>query len=168
MFWDLVYIFGPSFLKILGAVILLAAALIVFAFINIEPKFWIFFLFGLAFHHWPAISKWWLKINVFEVGLLLWNVTQHSTHHHSTHPSTKSSIRDCNLDWKSQLHDSSRPLQESQYLDDKMYVCRLGVKVRNTKMDLNIHGTWRRVTFEKLMMKIYDFFYSAKSFSHPI
>ena len=34
----------------------------------------------------------------------------------------------------------------------------LGVKVRNMKMDLNINGTWRRVTFEKLMMKIYDFF----------
>ena len=44
----------------------------------------------------------------------------------------------------------------------------LGVKVRNTKMDSNIYGTWRWVTFEKLMMKIYDFFYSAKSFSHPV
>ena len=32
----------------------------------------------------------------------------------------------------------------------------------------NIYGTWRRVTFEKLMMKIYDFVYSAKSFSHPV
>ena len=31
-----------------------------------------------------------------------------------------------------------------------------------------IYGAWRRVTFEKLLMKIYDFFYSAKSFSHPI
>ena len=30
----------------------------------------------------------------------------------------------------------------------------LGVKVRNTKVDLNIYGTWRRVMFEKLMMKI--------------
>ena len=46
--------------------------------------------------------------------------------------------------------------------------CRLGVKVRNMKMDFNIYGTWRQVTFEKLMMKIYDFFYSAKSFSHPV
>ena len=44
----------------------------------------------------------------------------------------------------------------------------LGVNVWNMKMDLNIYGTWRRVTFEKLMMKIYDFFYSAKSFSHPV
>ena len=34
----------------------------------------------------------------------------------------------------------------------------LGVKVRNMKMDLNIYGTWHWVTFEKLMMKIYDFF----------
>ena len=31
----------------------------------------------------------------------------------------------------------------------------LGVKVRNTKMDLNIYGTWRRVTFEKLVMKLF-------------
>ena len=31
------------------------------------------------------------------------------------------------------------------------------------KMDLNIYGTWRQVTFEKLMMKMYDFFYSAIS-----
>ena len=30
------------------------------------------------------------------------------------------------------------------------------------------NGTWHWVTFEKLMMKIYDFFYSAMSFSHPI
>ena len=36
------------------------------------------------------------------------------------------------------------------------------------KMDLNIYGTWRQVMFEKLMMKIYDFFYSAKAFSHPV
>ena len=26
------------------------------------------------------------------------------------------------------------------------------------KMVFNIYGTWRWVTFEKLMMKIYDFF----------
>ena len=45
---------------------------------------------------------------------------------------------------------------------------RFGVKVRNSKMDFNIYDTWRWVTFENLMMKIYDFFYSAKSFSHPI
>ena len=36
---------------------------------------------------------------------------------------------------------------------------RLGVKVRNMKMDLNIiYGTWRQGTFEKLIMEIYDFF----------
>ena len=46
--------------------------------------------------------------------------------------------------------------------------CRLGIQIRNMKMVFNIYGTWHRVTFEKLMMKIYDFFYSAKSFSHPI
>ena len=34
----------------------------------------------------------------------------------------------------------------------------LGVKFRNMKMDFNIYGTWRRVMFEKVMMKIYDFF----------
>ena len=34
----------------------------------------------------------------------------------------------------------------------------LGVQVRNMKMVFNIYGTWRRVTFEKLMLKIYDFF----------
>ena len=44
----------------------------------------------------------------------------------------------------------------------KLYLCfgqqayvlpSLGVKVRNTKMDLKIYGTWRLETFEKLMMK---------------
>ena len=44
----------------------------------------------------------------------------------------------------------------------------LGVQVQCMKMIFNIYGTWRRVTFEKLMMKIYDFFYLAKSFSHPV
>ena len=29
----------------------------------------------------------------------------------------------------------------------------LGIQIRNMKMDLNIYGTWRRVMFEKLMMK---------------
>ena len=33
---------------------------------------------------------------------------------------------------------------------------RLGVQVRKKKV-FNTGGTWRRVTFEKLMMKIYDF-----------
>ena len=30
----------------------------------------------------------------------------------------------------------------------------LGIQIRNMKMDFNIYGTWRWVTFEKLMMKI--------------
>ena len=34
-------------------------------------------------------------------------------------------------------------------------------------MVFNIYGTWCWVTFEKLMMKIYDFFYSAKHSIHP-
>ena len=38
------------------------------------------------------------------------------------------------------------------------YLPILGVQVRNMKMVFNIYGTWRRVTFEKLMMKNYDFF----------
>ena len=39
------------------------------------------------------------------------------------------------------------------------YQCyALGVKVRNMKMVFNIYGTWCRVTFEKLIMKIYLFF----------
>ena len=44
----------------------------------------------------------------------------------------------------------------------------LGIQIRNIKMVFNIYGTWRWVTFEKLMMKIYDFFYLAMSFSHPV
>ena len=35
-------------------------------------------------------------------------------------------------------------------------------------MVFNIYGTWLWVTFEKLMMKLYDFIYSAKSFSAKI
>ena len=35
---------------------------------------------------------------------------------------------------------------------------RLGIQIRNMKMVFNIYGTWRLVMFEKLMMKIYDFF----------
>ena len=37
-------------------------------------------------------------------------------------------------------------------------ICTLGVQVRNMKMFLKIYGTWRRVTFVKLMMKIYEIF----------
>ena len=44
----------------------------------------------------------------------------------------------------------------------------LGIQIRNMKRVFNFYGTWRGVTFEKQMMKIYDFFYLAKSFSHPI
>ena len=35
------------------------------------------------------------------------------------------------------------------------------------KVVFRFHGTFRWVTFEKLMMKN-DFFYSAKSFNHPV
>ena len=37
-------------------------------------------------------------------------------------------------------------------------VCILGVQDRKIKMVFNTGGTWRQVTFEKLMMKIYDIF----------
>ena len=43
----------------------------------------------------------------------------------------------------------------------------LGVKVRNMKMDFNTRDTWRGVGQWPLMMKINEFFYSAKSFNHP-
>ena len=38
----------------------------------------------------------------------------------------------------------------------------VGIQIRNMKMVFNIYGTWHRVTFEKLMMKIYDFFLFVK------
>ena len=38
------------------------------------------------------------------------------------------------------------------------YICILGIQIRNMKIVFNIYGTWRRVMFEKLIMKIYDFF----------
>ena len=34
----------------------------------------------------------------------------------------------------------------------------LGIQIRKVKMVFNIYGTWCPVMFEKLMMKIYDFF----------
>ena len=37
-------------------------------------------------------------------------------------------------------------------------LCIIGIQIRNMKMVFNIYGTWRWVTFEKLMMKIYEFF----------
>ena len=43
-----------------------------------------------------------------------------------------------------------------------------GIQIRNMKMVFNIYGTWCQVTLEKQMMKIYDFFYLAKSSSHPV
>ena len=44
-------------------------------------------------------------------------------------------------------------LQETQVL-----ISKVGIQIRNMKMVFNIYGTWRWVTFEKLMMKIYVFF----------
>ena len=41
----------------------------------------------------------------------------------------------------------------------------LGVKVRNMKMDFNTGVTWCRFGQQTLMMKMYDFFYSAKLIS---
>ena len=57
-------------------------------------------------------------------------------------------------------------LRPSEMSETAMYT--LGIQIRNMKMVFNIYGTWRWVAFEKLMMKIHDFFYSAKSFGHPI
>ena len=34
----------------------------------------------------------------------------------------------------------------------------LGIQIRNMKMVFNFYCTWRWVTFEKLMIKIYEFF----------
>ena len=44
----------------------------------------------------------------------------------------------------------------------------VGIQIQNMKMVFNIYGTWRWVTFEKLVLKIYDFFYLARLFSHPV
>ena len=41
-------------------------------------------------------------------------------------------------------------------------LARLGVQIRNMKMDFNTGGTWRRVGQWPLMMKIYDFFLFGK------
>ena len=43
---------------------------------------------------------------------------------------------------------------------------RVGVKLRNMKMDFNTGGTWRRVGQWTLMMKIYDLLYSSKLLSN--
>ena len=39
-------------------------------------------------------------------------------------------------------------------MDNLVLVSKLGIQIRNMKMVFNIYGTWCRVTFEKLMMKI--------------
>ena len=41
---------------------------------------------------------------------------------------------------------------------EKDYIPRIGIQIRNMKRVFNIYGTWQRVMFKKLMMKIYDFF----------
>ena len=58
------------------------------------------------------------------------------------------------------LHSDSpcenKSIKQCNYFPNSAFraLCKLGVKVRNTKMDLNICSTWRRVTFEKLMMEL--------------
>ena len=39
-----------------------------------------------------------------------------------------------------------------------MYYTQLGVQDQKIKMVFNAEGTWRQVMFEKLMIKIYDYF----------
>ena len=51
-----------------------------------------------------------------------------------------------------------QPPNQYSYKKNKKLGTRLGILIRNMKMVLNIYGTWHRVMFEKLMMKIYDFF----------
>ena len=64
----------------------------------------------------------------------------------------------CLLDVSTEQHSIPIKKNPQQHLYLILVQYTLGVKVRNMKMDLNIYGTWRRVTFGKLMMKIYDFF----------
>ena len=42
------------------------------------------------------------------------------------------------------------------------------IRCQSPKYENGFKHLWHRVKIEKLMMKIYDFFYSAKSFSHPV
>ena len=63
------------------------------------------------------------------------------------------------------LQVSKQNVITTLHLEYTICLWSLGVKVRNMKMDFNNGGTWRRVGQWTLMMKIYDFFYSAKSFS---
>ena len=60
--------------------------------------------------------------------------------------------------FKAAKNRSSKPFVIFFISRKKCILHILGVNVRNMKMDLNIYGTWHRVTFEKLMMQIYDFF----------
>ena len=39
------------------------------------------------------------------------------------------------------------------------FLSTIGIQIRNMKMVFNIYCTWHWMTFEKLMMKIYDFFF---------
>ena len=54
---------------------------------------------------------------------------------------------------------SSPDAQRFMLMTPQVY--NLGIQIRNMKMVFNFNCTWRWVTFEKLMMKIDDFFYSA-------
>ena len=47
---------------------------------------------------------------------------------------------------------------ESNVLKILLRRLQLVIQILNMKMVFNLYGTWRRVTFEKLMMKMYDFF----------
>ena len=75
----------------------------------------------------------------------------------------KASVRE---EFEIYLKRNLRGLDDSNHW--RHFYSLLGIQIRNMKMVFNIYGTWRQVTFEKLMMKIYDFFYSAKSFSHLV
>ena len=44
------------------------------------------------------------------------------------------------------------------FLTQSVLMCAFGIQIRNMKMAFNFYCTWHWVTFEKLMMKIYDFF----------
>ena len=64
---------------------------------------------------------------------------------------------------QARVSDARSCLAPSRYI----HICTLGVTVRKKKMDFNTGagGTWQQVGQWTLMMKIYDFFYSAKSLS---
>ena len=68
------------------------------------------------------------------------------------------------------FQDSPRNIWVHYYVLPGTYTIAMKGRNPNPKYEnvFNIYGTWRRVKFEKLMMKIYDFIYSNKSFSHPV